>query len=94
MSAPTDNRRVKTASGTHWPVASGSALFLKLREWIWREWGVTLERCGGERSIARYVGAWKTGWMLSGSLPGYSHTCRRFDTLKQVARHTGYEPNR
>ena len=32
MSAPTDNRRVKTDSGTHWPVASGSALLPD--EWV------------------------------------------------------------
>jgi len=62
-----------------------------LGEWCERHWGLKLERCGGPRCLPRATGAWKTGWMLSGSFPGCGHGWRRYRSLSDIARVTQFK---
>jgi hypothetical protein len=49
-----------------------------------KTYGLTLTKCGGPRAVGGH-GSWKTGWMVSGSLPGCQHTWTRYRSLREVA---------
>jgi len=63
----------------------------KLETWLEKEWGATLQKCGGPRAIGRSVGSWKTGWQVGVALPGFKYSWYHFRTLKAVAERFGYE---
>lgn len=63
--------------------------FSELAGWLQDYYGLKLEKCDPD-SRGRFSSEWKTGWMISGSFPGYKHGWQHYPTLKSVAEATGF----
>lgn len=48
-------------------------------------WGLYLDRCD-PTARGRRVSEWRSGWMVSGDIPGYGHGYRRYRSLAEIVR--------
>jgi hypothetical protein len=66
--------------------------FEELKVFLKEHWRLELRRADPTlKGRCRCGGAWKSGFIIEGILPGYRHSTYRFRTLKEIARRSKYK---